>query len=96
MFNLHHKRYALYALAAIVLLLQSFAVWHDVEHPFHTAQAQCERFDAISHAPLADITPSIAITLQTTVVSSDTPQFAFLLPSTPRRAYSIRAPPLFS
>lgn len=51
----------LYLLAAVVLLLQSFAIWHDVEHPFHQAELQCERLDAISHAPAVDHTPSLAV-----------------------------------
>lgn len=51
----------LYLLAAAVLLLQSFAIWHDVEHPFHTADSQCERLDGIHHTPAVDHSPSLAV-----------------------------------
>lgn len=51
----------LYLLAAVVLLLQSFAIWHDVEHPFHQAELQCERLDAINHAPAVDHTTTLAV-----------------------------------
>lgn len=96
MFNISHQRHWFYALAAILLLLQSFAVWHDAEHPFHTAEAQCERLNAINHLPVADITPEIAVRLQTEVILSETPHYAFLLPVSPRQQHAIRAPPVFS
>jgi hypothetical protein len=96
LFKFGHKRHLFYLLAAIVLLLQSFAVWHDAEHPFHAAEAQCERLNAINHFPVADITPDIAVSLQTEVIFSETPHYAFLLPVSPRQQHAIRAPPVFS
>lgn len=96
MFSLSHKRHWLYALAAMLLLLQSFAVWHDAEHAFHTAEAQCERLNAINHLPAADITPELAVSLNSTVISYETASYAFELAVSPRQQHAIRAPPAFS
>lgn len=96
MFTINHKRHLFYALAAILLLLQSFAVWHDAEHAFHTAEAQCERLNAINHLPAADITPELAVRLQSEVVSLETQSYVFYLPATSAQQHSIRAPPVFS
>lgn len=96
MFTINHKRHWFYALAAILLLLQSFAVWHDAEHAFHTAEAQCERLNAINHLPAADITPELAVSLQSEVIGLETPSYAFYLPATSERQHAIRAPPVFS
>jgi hypothetical protein len=95
-FNRQLNRHFILALAAIVLLLQSFAVWHDAEHPFHTAEAQCERLNAINHLPVADITPAMAVSLQTESLVSESPLYAFQLPATTRHQHAIRAPPVFS
>lgn len=56
-----HLRRGLYLLTAVVLLLQSFATWHDVEHPFHQAELQCERLDGINHAPAVHHTPTLTV-----------------------------------
>lgn len=45
------QRQWLYLLTALVLLMQSFAIWHDVEHPFHVTSDQCQRFESVSHTP---------------------------------------------
>lgn len=96
MFHPHIKRHWFYALAAIVLLLQSFAVWHDAEHAFHTAEAQCERLNAINHLPVADISPEIIVTQHSTGIDSEEDSYTFQLPASPRSQYAIRAPPVFS
>lgn len=96
MFNPHIKRHWFYALAAIVLLLQSFAVWHDAEHAFHTADAQCERFNALNHVPVADITPDIIVTPHRISVARNQTHYAFVLPTYTRSHHAIRAPPTFS
>jgi hypothetical protein len=95
-FNRHLNRHTIFALAAIVLLLQSFAVWHDAEHPFHTAEVQCERLNAINHLPVADITPALTVSLQTESIVFESPVYAFQLPATNRQQHAIRAPPVFS
>ncbi len=96
MFNIHSQRHWLYALAAIVLLLQSFAVWHDVEHPFHSAETQCERLNAINHLPLADITPVLAPKLHHQAVTHETQLYTSTLASFARQQHAIRAPPVLS
>ncbi|WP_438970512.1 hypothetical protein [Methylophaga sp.] len=96
MFNSHIKRHWLFALAAVVLLLQSFAVWHDAEHAFHTADAQCERLNGINHLPIVDITPELAVTLQTENSIGETDTYTFLLAFVSRQQHAIRAPPVFS
>lgn len=87
----------LYLLTVLLLLMQSFAVWHDSEHSFHAQNEQCEYFEAFGHAPTLDhilTSPPLYTTLFSVVqkVQPDT----FLL-SSQRDAYAIRAPPyLFS
>ncbi|MCX4190204.1 hypothetical protein OMP94_07910 [Methylophaga sp. OBS3] len=56
----HHFKW-LYLLAALVLSLQTFAIWHDTTHPFHKAEAQCERLEAISHTPVVNATPTLIV-----------------------------------
>jgi hypothetical protein len=99
MSNLHSQRYWLALLTAVMLLMQSFAIWHDAEHAFHVAEAadeQCERFEAFGHAPTLDIISSVypLYTTQITVVEVVPP--APLLPSRQRETYAIRAPPALS
>ena len=96
MFSFHFKRHWFYALAAVVLLLQSFAVWHDAEHAFHTAEAQCERLDAINHLPVADLTPEMVVHTHSTHISAESDLYAFSLPLSSRSQHAIRAPPVFS
>jgi hypothetical protein len=83
----------LYILVAIMLLMQSFAIWHDAEHPFHTADSQCERFEALGHTPSTDSIQTIPFVkaiihrVGTVIIEQDeitTRQYG---------AYSIRAPP---
>ena len=97
MSNQHSQRYWLALLTAVMLLMQSFAIWHDAEHAFHVAEAaeeQCERFEAFGHAPTLDLVASVSplYTTQITVVEAvpSTP----LLTSRQRETYAIRAPPV--
>jgi uncharacterized membrane protein len=93
MSNTHQQRYWLALLTAILLLMQSFAIWHDTEHAFHTAEEQCERFEAFGHTPTLDIIASV-IPLQTTLSAVvETTPIAFVLPTRRYEAYTIRAPP---
>ncbi|HEC75231.1 MAG TPA: hypothetical protein ENI26_12800 [Methylophaga aminisulfidivorans] len=94
--HVRQKQTVLYALAAIVLLLQSFAVWHDAEHSFHHADAQCERLNAINHIPFATINADISILSVLKSVFIETDSSVPTLPATQLSHYSIRAPPVFS
>lgn len=90
------QRHLLYLLTAILLLMQSFAIWHDVDHPFHIAEQQCEHFEAFNHSPTLDI-PTQALPVfnaQFSIVQT-TPSATYV-PNQQRDAYAIRAPPIFS
>ena len=86
----------LYLLTALVLLMQSLAIWHDAEHPFHIASDQCQRFESISHTPTLDLVSIILPQL--------TKQYSVAEPITTityaekrlRDNHAIRAPPHFS
>jgi len=96
MFTQPRQHQLLYLLTALLLLMQSFAVWHDAEHAFHSQSEQCERFEAFNHAPTLDhivSTPPL-FTIRFSVVQAA--QVNTFLPSSQREAYAIRAPPLFS
>lgn len=80
----------------MVLLLQSFAVWHDAEHPFHHAQAQCERLNAITHLPGFDWIADIQVSTTFQIVSTETYVLSPTLPASRLQSYFIRGPPLFS
>ena len=87
----------LYLLTALLLLMQSFAVWHDAEHAFHTENEQCERFEAFANSPALDLVPHLAdvSTVHTVVIKAVLPITTSWL--THHDAYAIRAPPaLFS
>jgi|TARA_B110001469_G_C9565999_1_gene280704 hypothetical protein len=83
----------LYLLAAILLFMQSFAIWHDSSHPFHQASQECSKFEAVSHTPSADLA-NAAILLNVPSIAS-----IELVISTPLRLqylqgnHPIRAPP---
>lgn len=86
----------LYLLAAILLSMQSFAVWHDAEHEFHANTDQCQRFEAFNHIPTVDIInlTTLFFTQLYQVIKADPPHALFA--SQQREAYAIRAPPHFS
>jgi len=96
MSQMHQQRYWLALLTALLLLMQSFAIWHDAEHVFHTAEEQCERFEAFGHSPTLDVVSSLSVSFATqTSVAEVVPPLS-LLPTRQREAYAIRAPPIFS
>ncbi len=92
--NNHHNW--LYLLTALVLLMQSFAIWHDSSHPFHIDPDQCQRFESVSHSP----TIEPVNTLLTTVISQRfiIKLIAVISPtSVPlHNQHAIRVPPYFS
>jgi hypothetical protein len=94
--QIQHQRHWLALLAALLLLMQSFAIWHDAEHAFHTVEEQCERFEAFGHSPTLDLVNSLTPEFKNhTPVVQATSTLTFL-PSRLREAYAIRAPPSFS
>lgn len=92
---MHAKRirHSLYLLAAMLLLLQSFSIWHDVEHPFHQAELQCERLDAIHHAPALDHTPTLTTRPTQTLASRVTVSAVGLTSDLSPTTIPIRGPP---
>jgi hypothetical protein len=96
MSHTHQTHRIFYALTAILLLMQSFAIWHDAEHGFHTNTDQCERFETFNHVPTLDIVtlPTAFFTVGFSVKEEFLPHP--LLIKKQREAYSIRAPPSFS
>lgn len=86
----------IYALIAAVLLLQSLAIWHDAEHPFHEEQALCDTLHVISKTPLANTAGALAaVSFEPTVEYS----FVFTQSFVPRQRINqglIRAPPTLS
>jgi len=91
-----HQRQWLYLLTALVLLMQSFAIWHDASHPFHLAEDQCQRFESVSHTP--SIAPELAVIPEfSTQFSVDEPLINITYAEKRlREQYAIRAPPIFS
>jgi|AZIC01.1.fsa_nt_gi hypothetical protein len=86
----------LYLLAAILLGMQSFAIWHDTTHPFHHVSQECSKFEAISKSPTADLATSPQLLTLFSVASikhiDATPLLRQHLQTTP----PIRAPPKYS
>lgn len=91
-----HQIKWLYLLAAMVLSLQSFAIWHDTEHPFHTADAQCERLEIIKHTPVVDATPSQLVATTTVVMHIVAVAGQHLTVKNRHLPQLIRGPPVFS
>ncbi len=94
--NILNQRHWLYLLTALLLFMQSFAIWHDVSHPYHTANEQCERLASLSHTPTLDTITSLSLPYisQSCVVEAI---FSVAFISTKlRNNHGIRAPPSFS
>lgn len=93
MYQLKHQRYWLALLTAILLFMQSFAVWHDAEHAFHHVDEQCERFEAFTNNSTLDtfnvisLSPVSRLTLETTFIETAH------VNTKAHDAYTIRAPP---
>lgn len=99
MSHTHQQRYWLALLTAILLLMQSLAIWHDAEHAFHVTEAaeeQCERFEAFGHTPTLDLIASAIPIPATHTTVVDTPPYTSILPTLQYEAYAIRAPPHIS
>lgn len=92
---LKHRQW-LYLLTALVLLMQSFAIWHDTEHPFHITSDQCQRFESISHTPTLDLATAITpqLTLQYSVAEPAV-TLTYALKRI-RENHTIRGPPTYS
>lgn len=90
------QRQWLYLLTALVLLMQSFAIWHDAAHPFHLASDQCQRFESISHTPTLDLVTAILPQLTTQYnVAEPSVTLVYVLTRI-RENHTIRGPPTFS
>ena len=91
-----HQRYFLYLLAAFVLLLKSFAVWHDASHPFHVTTEQCHRLEAITHIHGLDYVPQLAVQFSVHSYIATVTKPVVSIPQRQPEYNSIRAPPVFS
>ena len=94
--NVIKQRQWLYLLTALVLLMQSFAIWHDTSHPFHLASDQCQRFESISHTPTLDLVTAILPQLTTQYGIAETVITITFASKRLRDNHAIRAPPTFS
>jgi len=90
------QRHWLYLLTALLLLMQSFAIWHDVSHPFHLSDVECERFESISKTPTVDLTHSINPIWTNAFSFVQAPVIITFPQQRLRDSHSIRAPPIFS
>lgn len=87
----------LYLLAAILLFMQSFAIWHDSSHPFHQTSEECSKYEAVSHTPSADLAAQLDITHLISSCSIESLVSTALLEQALQTNHPIRAPPtLFS
>jgi hypothetical protein len=93
MFSQSKQHHLLYFITALLLFMQSLAIWHDAEHAFHAETEQCERFEAFANNPTLDLVPHspVITTAQTSVV--EVVQAVALSQYKQRDAYAIRAPP---
>ena len=97
MFSQSQQHRLLYLVTVLLLLMQSFAIWHDAEHAFHAENEQCERFEAFGHAPTLDHIVTLPTLFTTPFSVVNAVQTDTFLANRQRDAYAIRAPPhLFS
>ncbi len=90
------QRQWLYLLTALVLLMQSFAIWHDASHPFHLASDQCQRYESISHTPTLDLVASIVPQLIAQYSTAESIITSTYVSKRLRDNHAIRAPPVIS
>ncbi len=90
------QRQWLYLLTALVLLMQSFAIWHDASHPFHLASDQCQRFESVSHTPTLDLATPLLPQLTTHYSFAESITTITFASKRLRDNHAIRAPPTFS
>ncbi|NQZ53012.1 MAG: hypothetical protein HRT93_02040 [Piscirickettsiaceae bacterium] len=93
--NIINQRHWLYLLTALLLFMQSFAVWHDVSHPYHLASEQCERLASISHTPSLDTITSIPLPFISDSCSVEALFSVAFVSTKLRNNHSIRAPLFF-
>ncbi|MDF1588785.1 MAG: hypothetical protein P1P93_06460 [Gammaproteobacteria bacterium] len=86
----------LYALTAILLLMQAFAVWHDTSHPFHQATQECSKYEAVSHTPTASLTTVPELFHSISIVLIDVVVTTLLLQTYIESNHPIRAPPQYA
>lgn len=96
MIRIIKQRQWLYLLTALVLLMQSFAIWHDTEHPFHISSDQCQRFESISHTPTLDLTTPILPQLTIQYCAAEPSTIVTFASKRLRENHDIRGPPTFS
>ncbi len=94
--NILNQRHWLYLLTALLLFMQSFAIWHDVSHPYHTASEQCERLASISHTPTLDTITSLPLSFISQSRAVEATSSVAFVSTQLRNNHGIRAPPSFS
>jgi len=94
--NIIIQRNWLFLATAIVLFMQSIAVWHDVSHPYHVASEQCEYLKGISHNPSLELTSSIYLPFAIQYIRLKPILSVTFVATKFLDKYSIRAPPNFS
>jgi len=90
------QRHWLYLLTALLLFMQSFALWHDVTHPFHIADTPCQQFEVISHTPSVEPSLSILPIFISQFSAVEPTTSVAYLPKRLRDSHGIRAPPFIS
>jgi len=90
------KKYWLHVLIAFVLLMQSFAMWHDAAHPFHLASEQCQQFGSINHTPSLEPVNPVLISFTSHANNTALISFNHFVYRQFTDHHAIRAPPLFS
>lgn len=93
MSQLHQQRFWLALLTAILLSMQSLAIWHDAEHAFHEENEQCERYEVFAHTPLLGAVSAALLFTFTSFPVSVLPPSITLIIAKQRDADAIRAPP---
>jgi succinate dehydrogenase hydrophobic anchor subunit len=93
MFSQSKQHQLLYFITALLLIMQSLAIWHDAEHPFHVENQQCERFETFANSPTLDIVPHLSVITTAYHAVINVAQPVTLGQSKQRDAYAIRAPP---
>ena len=96
MSNSIKRSHWLYLLAALLLFMQTFALWHDATHPFHLANVQCEQIAAVGHTPAKLSSPVLlpSFIVQRTEILPIS--YFNVIERQSSDSHSIRAPPVFS
>ena len=94
--QLRHTQHLLWLFAAVLLLMQSMAVWHDAEHAFHDHIALCDQLNVVSHTPSTDSYPQLIVGIWQHHFQLDTAVTAPAHFENSYLSFAIRAPPVFS